>query len=65
MRKRLRGTRSRATETVAVPQAAALDGSSCFVQLLFYFFPAVIIGQSSVRNGEAGRPSLFHKLTTG
>ncbi len=65
MRKLLRGTRSRATETVALPQAVTLDGSSSFVRRLPYFFPAVSVGQSSVRKGEAGRPSLFHKFTTG
>jgi len=28
-------------------------------------FGIVINGKSSVRNGEAGRPFLFHKLTSG
>ena len=31
----------------------------------FRGFGAVTIGKSSVRNGDAGRPSLFHRLTTG
>ncbi len=30
-----------------------------------YFLSCVVIGNVSVRNGDAGRPSLFHRLTTG
>src|SRR2546421_2074391 len=30
-----------------------------------HFLGAVVIGKSSVRNGEAGKPSLFQRLTTG
>src|SRR4051812_2065554 len=30
-----------------------------------HFLPAVIIGKLSVRKGEAGRPSLFQRLTIG
>ena len=36
-----------------------------FAYYLLFTDGAVIIGKSSVRNGDAGRPSLFHKLTTG
>src|SRR6266567_4558366 len=38
-KRRLRGTRSRATETVALPQDVALDGLSYFVRLLACFLP--------------------------
>lgn len=30
-----------------------------------YFFGAVTIGKSSVRNGDAGRPSALKRFTTG
>src|SRR5262245_5014388 len=30
-----------------------------------YYFGCVDMSQSSVRKGDAGRPSLFHRLTTG
>jgi len=30
-----------------------------------YFLPSVVAGKASVRNGDAGRPALFQRLTTG
>src|SRR5258705_13533085 len=43
-----------------------INGSvNYFVCFGAYFFTAVLIGKLSVLNGDAGKPLLFHRFTTG